>query len=180
MNAVNAVTAISLSYLKDTVFNNQISSISMESTEEIVSKLKFIGHIEREEKIDVRNVTRQPNNFYTKIARSIIYPDNRANALKFIREVLARSFELVEYHLATHKNMILCSRIVVDLFKAKQGLMNLKHTYSDDTKFCCDIDVQIELIASKLANFKEQFPSLFEEEKIEKVEPKIEPKNVKK
>lgn len=174
---MNAMTAVSLSYLKDTVLNNQISSISMESTEEIVSRLKFIGHIDKDEKIDVRKVVRQPNNFYTKIARSIIYPDNRTNALKFIRDVLARSFELIEYQLATHKNMLLCRGVIADLYKAKQGLLNLKHTYSDDTKFCCDMDVQIELITSKLIMFKEQHPSLFDEneksEKSEKNESKV-------
>ena len=64
---MNAVTALGLSYLKDTVINNQLGSISMESTEEIISRLKFIGHIDKDEKINVRHVNRQPNNFYTKL-----------------------------------------------------------------------------------------------------------------
>lgn len=158
---MNAVTALGLSYLKDTVINNQLGSISMESTEEIISRLKFIGHIDKDEKINVRHVNRQPNNFYTKLTRSLIYPDNRTNSLKFIREVLARSFEIVEMQLA-HKNMLLCRGVVADLIKAKQGMLNLKHTYSDDTKFCCDMDVLIELIASKLSTLKETYPNLFE------------------
>lgn len=159
---MNAVTAVSLSYLKDTVLNNQLSSISMESTEEIISRLKFIGHIDKDEKIDVRHVTRQPNTLYTKISRSVIYPDNRMNALKFIKDVLSRSFEIVEYQL-THKNMLLCRGVISDLIKAKQGMINLKHTYSDDTKFCCDMDVLIELIASKLTTIKDIHPNLFED-----------------
>jgi hypothetical protein len=61
-----------------------------------------------------------------------------------------------------HKNMLLCRGVVADLIKAKQGMLNLKHTYSDDTKFCCDMDVLIELIASKLSTLKETYPNLFE------------------
>lgn len=159
---MNVLTVAGLSHLKDLVLDNQVSSISMESHEEIISKLKFIGHIEKDEKINVRHVVRQPDSLYTKLSRRIIYPDNRLNTLKFIRDVLIRSFEIIDYHL-THKNILTCRGIVGDLIKCKQGIVNLKHTYNNDTKFCCDMDVLIELNVSKLASLRIQHPELFEE-----------------
>jgi hypothetical protein len=55
--------------------------------------------------------------------------------------------------------------LINDIVKARQGVLNLKHTYNEDTKFCCDLDVIIEIIASKLTLLKETTPELFEESK---------------
>ncbi len=167
---MNLLAATGLSHLKDIVLDNQASSISMESHEEIISKLKFIGHIEKDEKINVRHVARQPDTLYTKLSRSVVYPDNRANALKFVRDVLMRSLEIVEYHIV-HKNTFICRAMIGDLVKAKQGMINLKYTYDSDTKFCCDMDVLIELIASKLAILKSSYPALFESNYVDDKKP---------
>jgi len=159
---MNTLAAMGLKHLKDMFVHNNIISICMESHEEIISRLKFIGHIQKDEKINVRHVNRQPNTLFTKISRSIIYPDNRTNALKFVKDVIARSFEIVEQY--NHQGNNLVSRgIVADLLKARQGILNLKYTYNDDTKFCCDMDVIIEMIASKITLLQETHKELFDE-----------------
>uniref|UniRef100_A0A6C0EJX9 Uncharacterized protein n=1 Tax=viral metagenome TaxID=1070528 RepID=A0A6C0EJX9_9ZZZZ len=135
----------------------------MDSREEILSKLKFIGYIDKDEKLNIRYMTKSVNNWQTSLVRSLIYPDNRNNALKFVRDVISRSFEIIEHHFR-HENLSESRPIIVDLIKSQQGLLNLKYTYSDDTKFCCDIDVLIEKILAKLGTIKEQHQNLFPQE----------------
>lgn len=159
---MNTLTAIGIKSLKDMFSHNSLETICMENHEEIISRLKFIGHIQKDEKINVRHVNRQPNTLFTKISRSMIYPDNRGNSLKFIKDVIARSFEIIEQY--NHNGLSLASKgIVGDLLKARQGILNLKYTYNEDTKFCCDMDVVIESIASYLTSLQEKFPELFED-----------------
>lgn len=159
---MNTLAAVGLKHIKDIFIDNNIGTLCMESHEEIISRLKFIGHIQKDEKINVRHVNRQPNTLFTKISRSVIYPDNRTNALKFVKDVITRSFEIIEQ--CNHQGNNIVSRgIVTDLLKAKQGILNLKYTYNDDTKFCCDMDVVIEVIASKITALQESHPELFDD-----------------
>jgi len=157
MNAT--IATIGLKHIKDIWQDTHIRESIMENGEEIIARLKFIGYIEKEEKINVRHVNRQPNNMLTKLMRTLIYPDNRANALKFVKDVVTRSFEIVELR---HSDVFMCRGIVSDLIKAKQGILNLKYTYNEDTKFCCDMDVVIESIVTQLAGLQIKYPALFE------------------
>jgi hypothetical protein len=158
---MNALATLGLAHLKGVFVP---SDITMENNEEIISRLKFIGHIQKDEKINVRLVHRQPNNFATKIYRTVLYPDNRFNALKFIRDVISRSFDIIEHYLH-RSNILVCKSIISDLVKARQGIINLKYTYSDDTKFCCDMDVLIENINSQLSQLEKEHPEIFQEDK---------------
>jgi hypothetical protein len=146
----------------------------MENNEEIIARLKFIGYIEKNEKINVRHVNKQANTLFTKISRTLLYPDNRTNSLKFVRDVITRTFDIIE-RLTHNENILSCKSIIIDLTKAKQGMLNLKYTYNEDTKFCCDIDVIIEQISSKLANLKEQHSILFDTRTDTKTDPKTHP-----
>lgn len=143
-----------------------LDDISTETNEEIASRLKFIGKIQKDEKINVRYVNRQPNNWLTSFSRSIIYPDNRINALKFVRDIISRTFEIIEQNIRK-ENYATCKIIISDLIKCQQGLINLKSTYMDDTKFGCDIDVLIERIIAKLFVLKKDYKDLFENEEKE-------------
>lgn len=157
---MQTVIHFGVSHLKDLITNNQID-IVMETNQEILGRLKFIGYVEKDEKIDIRHVKRQSNNIATKIQRCFIYPDNRINTLKFLKDVINRSFEIAETYIRSD-NTILFHGVITDLVKAKQGMINLKYTYSDDTKFCCDIDVLIENIDSKITSIKTTYPECFQ------------------
>lgn len=157
---MNTITALGVG-LKHVFVDNQIGLDYMENREETISRLKFIGMIKKEEKINVRHVNIQPNTVYTKISRAILYPDNRNNTLKFIKDVILRAFEIIE-HYNFQGNILLSRGIVADLLKTKQGILNLKYTYADDTKFCCDMDVMIETISSKINELKVSHANLFE------------------
>lgn len=126
------------------------------NNEEIISRLKFIGFVEKDEKINVKKVNRQPNDMMTKVIRTIFYPDNRHNTIKFIKSIVDRSFEIAELALANNNNA-LGKSIITDLVKSKIGIGNIKQTYLDDTKFCCDIQVIIEQIDIKLVNLIDKY-----------------------
>lgn len=167
---MNTLAFIGLKHIKEVLLDKQIETVCMENHEEIISRLKFIGYIQKEEKINVRHVNKQPNTLTTKIYRSLIYPDNRWNSLKFIKDVIVRSFEIIGHNI--HQgNTEICKGILSDIIKARQGILNLKHTYNDDTKFCCDMDVVIETIATQIGNLQRVYPDLFcgekEDEKTE-------------
>lgn len=157
---MNSIAVLSLKHI---LADNNTSSICLESNEEVISRLKFIGHLQKDEKIDVRHVNKQPNTFTTKIYRALIYPDNRAKSLKFIKEVIARSFDLIDRYII-YNNFLGAKSLITDLLNARQGIMNLKYTYSEDVKFCCDMDVIIETIVSKLTGIQTTHPDLFTEE----------------
>lgn len=159
---MNEITIFGLKHLKDIVLNSKIHDLNMESNEEIISRLKFIGYIQKDEKINVRHVNRQPNNWYTIVSRAVLWPDNRNNTLKFIREIISRTFDIIDNKIRTGDTQG-GKAIIIDLIKAQQGMINMKHTYSEDTKFCCDIDVLIERVASKLSLLREDNSALFEE-----------------
>lgn len=136
---------------------------AMESVEETLARLKFIGHIQKDEKIDTRHTCRQPKSYLTTVIR-MYNDDNRYNTLKWIKDVITRSFQIVEHYVLTDEP-IKARSMIADMDRAKQGIVNLKDTYVADTKICCDFDVIIEHITGRLAGYKEQKPAMFEESK---------------
>lgn len=152
---MNTVLCFGYNYLKNFIFYEIRQNTIMENTEEIISRLKFIGHIQKEEKINTRQVNRQANNIWTKLQRTLIYPDNRTNTLRFLKDVITRTFEVLELQ---HEDKTVCKTIIEDLGKAKIGIINLRQTYVDDTKFCCDMDVLLETITTNLTHYKEKYP----------------------
>ena len=123
----------------------------MESEKETISKLKFIGRIRKNEKINTQHMYVQPCGFITSIMRSIIYQDNRTNALNFVCKTIAdASYLLKKYD--ENNNKIAYEHIVIDLRSAKNGLESLKETYISDRKFCCDMDTLLQTIDSRLVD----------------------------
>ncbi len=137
----------------DILSEDQLNNISMENDEEIVSRLKFIGYIQKDEKINVKYLSRQSNTWITTLSRTVFYPDNRNNTLIFLRNVISRSFTILRKFIR-HKDILLAQGIIKDFIRCQVGLHNLKHTYSDDTKFCCDIVVLIQNIQTNLSKLK--------------------------
>jgi hypothetical protein len=156
---MNMLAVAGLKHLKD-MYSYSNTTLSMESNAEIASRLKFIGHIQRNEKINVRHVNRQPNNWITSVSRTVLFPDTRANAFRFVRDVIYRSFDIIENYIRSN-NIIESKSMITDLIKAEEGLLNMKQTYIEDTKFCCDMDVLIESIKTKIVVLREQYPIIF-------------------
>ena len=127
----------------------------MDSNQEIISKLKFIGKIKKGEKINTRHMYVQPDGLSTSIIRTFIYQDNRGNVLNFCQETISRSFELLVTYERSEKNteQVLFGHLLTDLQQATNGLANLKFTYIADTKFCCDMDTLLQIITARLDGY---------------------------
>jgi hypothetical protein len=50
--------------------------------------------------------------------------------------------------------------LIEDLKHSKSGITNLKETYIQDIKFCCDIDTLLQIIEAKLIETNILFPPL--------------------
>lgn len=126
-----------------------------------ISRLKFIGKIKKGDKINVKDMAVQPNNMYTKIHRSLVIVDNRNNTLSFILDTIDKSFEELINHLNKSQDNLfdlnISTNIIHDLENSKNGLTNLKETYSTDIMFCCKIETIIQDIDAKLEEIKSNY-----------------------
>lgn len=122
--------------------------------DEIIANLKFIGHINRYEKINcsISPAFVQKDGLLTQISRTLYNIDNRQNNLNFLQTTVSDSFILLDHYInsTTDNAKIYKQYIISDLNQSILGLNNLKITYNSDLKFICDIDVIIESINAKL------------------------------
>jgi hypothetical protein len=126
---------------------------------DVISKLKFIGLIQKGEKINVRGVCVQQDTFVTRFMRTFITLDNRTNTFNFIEGVINRGFEIIALNLSkAHIRNVdkrLVGNIITDIKKSIIGIKNMKDTYTYDIMFCCKLDSLIECIESKLEDILE-------------------------
>ena len=123
----------------------------METNRDIFSKIKFIGKIQIGDKVSLKEMQLQNDGLLTPIYR-ILYQENRYKTLVFINDVINKSFELIRCYSNSSKksDKIMCSHLLDDLKSSRNGLNNLKETYSKDTKFICDINVLLQTVDAGL------------------------------
>jgi hypothetical protein len=132
------------------------------------AKLKFIGKIKPNDKINVKHLYIQPNNILSKISRSFVYHDERENALSFVYSTIEKTLEMINNTLMEPQKDIKLDpskedrmlNIVIDLKNAIYGIKNLALTYSDDKYFCCKIEVLVQDINSTLKSMSSKFSFL--------------------
>lgn len=126
-------------------------------TSDIISKLKFIGRINKGEKINVKYMYVQQDSWITRISRTLFATDNRMNTYNFIDNTIKRSFEIINLNKTSIKlsDHILVLSIITDLKDALQGILNLKDTYIHDVMFCCKLDTIIQDTTSRITEFEE-------------------------
>lgn len=131
---------------------NNLDKIAMDTDNEIMGRLKFIGQIKKGDKINVRHMQIQSDTMLTRISRTFLNPDTRSNTLTFFRNTINRCFEIVINYSKNRKpsTEMKKSNILQDMEKAKIGLVNIKDTYANDVKFCCDIDILLQDIDAKI------------------------------
>lgn len=125
---------------------------------DVIPRLKFIAKLNKGDKIYVKQLHIQPNNLFYRLLRSFYYVDDRANALSFVHSTIRSGFELLTLHSKEDSpfHSKLSENLIHDLEQAKEGLRNLKETYSDDAMFTCKIDALIEDIEAKLLSLPKE------------------------
>lgn len=125
------------------------------TNKEIISRLKFIGKLNKGDKINTIFMYVQSDNFFNKIARTLWNHDTRSNSKHFIENTIERIFEMLICYTKSEKesDKILCNNLIRDLKYAKNGILNLSETYTNDIKFKCDMDTIIESIDTKILEY---------------------------
>ena len=124
----------------------------MLTNKETISRLKFIGKIQINDKIDLKNMSITPDGIFTQLSRTV-FQDNRSKTLVFLQDTINKAFEIIKCYDRSCKNSdkLMCINLINDLKNTRTGLNNLKETYNLDIKFCCDIDVFLQMIEAKLS-----------------------------
>jgi hypothetical protein len=117
-------------------------------TFEIQSRLKFISNVQIGDKINVKFMIIQKDCFSTKLSRTLYY-ENRITTLNFIRDNINRALEIITKS-CCQRDKELTTNLVIDLKKSKIGIENLRQTYIDDVKFCCDLNTILQNIDIKV------------------------------
>jgi hypothetical protein len=158
MSLQNIAFYLSSLRLKELTLQNK----EMELGDDTISKLKFLSRIQKGEKINVKNMFIQPEGLATRISRSFFHLDNRSNALHFVKTTISQSFNILYSFLNTgtvsQRNM--CLNIIEDIIKSKEGITNLKTTYSSDIMLCCQLDTIIQEIDAKIQELRDKFPNI--------------------
>ena len=144
--------------IKFSMFKETQPPIGMDSgTNEIISRIKFIGRIQKGEKINVRYMYVQPDSWITKISRTFFATDTRMNSFHFIENTIKRSFEIITLNKDSTKisERCLVINIIADLKSALEGIINLKDTYGSDVMFCCKLDTLVQETTSKLVEIEQ-------------------------
>jgi hypothetical protein len=122
------------------------------NNKETISRLKFIGRIQIGDKVNLKDMYIQSDGLLTQIYRTI-NQDNRTKTLIFVQDTINKTFEILRCYDNSCKSSdkLMCLNLVNDLKNSKNGIINLKETYSNDIKFTCDLDTLLEIIEAKLS-----------------------------
>lgn len=115
---------------------------------EIQSRLKFISNVQIGDKINVKFMLIQKDCFSTKLSRTLYY-ENRITTLNFIRDNINRALEIITKSCCQQDKELTCN-LMIDLKKSKIGIENLRQTYINDIKFCCDLNTVLQTIDIKI------------------------------
>lgn len=126
----------------------------MDNNPEVIARIKFIGRLQKGEKINTRRYVVQSDGLITRFIRTFWEQDNRSNTLSFLQETIRSAFRLLEQFdkSNTKESLGLKNLLLQDLKSVVTGLANLKFTYVKDIKFCCDVDTLLELVVTKLGD----------------------------
>jgi hypothetical protein len=126
----------------------------MDNNPEVIARIKFIGRLQKGEKINTRRYVVQSDGLITNFIRTFWEQDNRSNTLSFLQETIRSAFRLLEQFdkANTKESLGLKNLLLQDLKSVVTGLANLKFTYVKDIKFCCDVDTLLELVVTKLGD----------------------------
>jgi hypothetical protein len=124
---------------------------------ELLSNLKFLSKIKKDQKINVRDMFIQENNWTTSLSRTVYKVDNRKNTLHFIQNLITTSFSTCKSLINSDNksDYTMNQSLLNGLLKSRDGIENLKYTYKDDIHFACILDTIIENINVQIIQFND-------------------------
>ena len=67
-----------------------------ENQQDTITRLKFLGKVNKGEKINVKELTLQSEGYVTALSRSVWCVDNRNNTISFIQNTIQAAFNLIQ------------------------------------------------------------------------------------
>ena len=132
------------------------------NTSDLLSKLKFVGRIQKGEKLNTRYLYVQPESWITRLSRTIFASDNRMSTFHFIESTIASGFDIISLNKNSIKisDKCLICNVIIDLKSALKGIANLKDTYATDVMYCCKLDTLIQQTDGKLSELESEVMEL--------------------
>lgn len=124
---------------------------------ELLSNLKFLSKIKKDQKINVRDMFIQENNWTTSLSRTVYKVDNRKNTLHFIQNLITTSFSTCKSLINSDNKSeyTMAQSLLKGILNSRNGIENLKYTYKDDIHFACILDTIIENINVQITEFND-------------------------
>jgi len=139
------------------------------TSQEVFTRLKFIGKIQVNEKINTRNyLSILEQGWVTSILRRFYSFETRSDTIAFISDTINNSLYLIEKlrdgrSPESFNDEIVLENLIIDLKQSTVGLRNLIKTYFTDLAFVCRIETiiqNIELCLRKIDDEKKDMESL--------------------
>ena len=134
-----------------------------DSRQEIIAKLKFLSRVSKGQKINVKDMILQDEDWKTKVSRTVWNIDNRNNTMSFIQNTITSAFNLISLLIKSESvgDKQICNTIIVDIIASKRGINALKSTYQEDTFFCCGVDTYIQMIEAHISELRDKHSEVF-------------------
>lgn len=133
-----------------------------ESRREVITRLKFIGSLAPQEKIDCHTLQVESSSIWTPLKR-LFYGDSRTVTLSFFSGTVDRAGEIIDGLINSNKTSerIACANLIHDLLNAVSGLRAAQKTYAADKLFYCEIETLIEQVEARAFELQKSHPDIF-------------------
>jgi len=115
---------------------------------DIISKLKFLSFVQKNQKVNTRKVEIYNNNWYDVVYRTVIHPENRSDTVHFVNNIIESGINLYERSSEPTRTVLLeC------ILSTKTGLENLNYTYRTDPYMKARLEaiqIRIELFVAEV------------------------------
>ena len=132
------------------------------STQDVLTRLKFIGTIQPGEKLNVGNLKIENANSYIAPLKRYWFNESRQETYNFVYSIIEQAF-IILFTLAPSQKIsdtMVCQNILLDLSQALEGVRSLQETYKDDKMFVCELETLMQAVDSKVIEAKQKHPEL--------------------
>lgn len=109
---------------------------------ELITNLSVVGLIDKEQKLNVKNMSFSPSNTWGQSFYRFYYRESRQGLINYLKFLLADTIAAIQDYYQTEY----CKIIVNHLALAKPGIQNLTITYKEDPNILSQLNVIIENI----------------------------------
>jgi len=119
---------------------------------DIPALLLFISRVNEGEKIVTSNCTiHDAENYWDKLKRTFWYSENKHKTYRWMYDIIDQAFDLYDsLKPVTPENRKVADNILENIKKSKEGIRNMKKTYSKDTYYCARLDELLTHIDIKI------------------------------